>query len=129
MEKLLLQLIERLEQIAEESEEIFDSEVREEMGLAIMEGYVRRTQGYQMPHSFGMNSQTANDAVRAALRDYIEMANRLSDRAGITRFLDRLAAFQDDRAKTEVGGNDYEDFFGHTPPELYDEEGNVLRQQ
>jgi hypothetical protein len=40
MDKLLLQLLERLEAIGEHHGELFDTEVRESMGIAIMQGFV-----------------------------------------------------------------------------------------
>jgi hypothetical protein len=48
---------------------------------------------------------------------------------GITKFHDRLAVFQNGEVKTEGSGGDYEEFFGHTPPEFYDENGVVVRTQ
>ena len=55
------------------------------------------------------------------------IANKLADKIGLSSFHARLAAFQNRAARTNpdiaVG---YEELFGHTPPEWYDEAGNII---
>jgi hypothetical protein len=127
MEQILLKLLRELERIGHAHEELYDSEVREQMGNAVMAAYVRRTPGYFLPDQFGMYSKDADAEVRKSLAEYIERANALADEIGVTSFHARLAAFQNRavRANPTVAV-DYEELFGHTPPEWYDEAGNVL---
>ena len=127
MEARLLTLLEKLQLIGEEHGELYDSEVREQMGVAIMEGFVRNHQHFRLPDSFGMFSNEANLKVKTAIVDYIESANKKASELGLTRFHDRLAAFQNPKIQASVPGSDYEEFFGHTPPEFYDDDGNVVR--
>jgi hypothetical protein len=74
-----------------------------------------------------MVSDVADLELRRALTEYIERSNKLADEIGLTSFHDRLAAFQNGSVRTnpliDVG---YEELFGHTPPEWYDDAGNVL---
>lgn len=127
MEELLSILLERLRLIGEEHSELYDSEVREQMGEAIMEGFIREQKGFRLPDQFGMYSDEANRRVKAAIAKYIEGANKKTSEVGLKNFHDRLAAFQNSKVQTSVPGNDYEEFFGHTSPEFYDEYGNVIR--
>lgn len=126
MDEILLALLHKLNQVAETNEEIFDSECREAVGIAIMEGFVRNLPDYSIPHDLGLATDDANRAVYAAIDEYIRSAKAKAISEGMDRFHDRLAAFQN-RAVTFKPGNDYEEFFGHTPPEFYDDGGNVVR--
>jgi hypothetical protein len=127
MENLLHELLGRLERLGETHGELYDSEVREQMGDAIMEGYVRRSPGYRLPDRFGMLSEAADAEVRAALAAYIEGANTHAEEIGLASFHARLAAFQNPAVRIDPAiAVDYDDLFGHTPPDWYDEAGNVL---
>ena len=127
MERILLELLCQLERLGEAHGELYDTEVRERMGDAVMEGYVRRSPQYLLPDQFGMNSAAGDARVREALAAYIERANGLAEEIGLTTFHARLAAFQDPAVRTPSDAAvDYDDLFGHTPPEWYDEAGNVL---
>ena len=127
MDALLLELLCRLERLGEAHGELYDSEAREEMGGIVMEGFVRRNPGFVMPDRLGMLSEPADLELRRALASYIEAANKLADEIGLSSFHTRLAAFQNRAVRTNTAvAVDYEDLFGHTPPEWYDEAGNVL---
>jgi len=80
-----------------------------------------------MPDRLGMLSEAADLELRQALISYIDDANKLAAQMGISSFHERLAAFQNRAVRTnpaiDVG---YEELFGHSPPEWYDELGNVL---
>lgn len=127
MESILLELLRRLESLGESHGELYDSEAREEIGGIIMEGFVRQKQDFTMPTRLGMCSETSNTELRNALSSYIEDANKTATDLGLTTFHARLEAFQNPNVRTnpaiDVG---YEELFGHTPPEWYDEVGNVL---
>jgi hypothetical protein len=127
MEQLLLELLSRLEGLGESHEELYDSEVRERMGDAIMEGYVRRTPGYEVPARFGMFTEAADAEVREALAAYMKSANTLADEVGLASFHARLATFQNSEVSTSSAISVYyDDLFGHTPPDWYDEAGTIL---
>ena len=127
MESLLLELLRRLERLGDIHEELYDSEAREQIGGLVMEGFVRRTPGFSMPKRLGMLSEQADSELRQTLSEYIEAANKLADEIGLSSFHARLAAFQNRAVRSNPSIDvDYEELFGHTPPEWYDEAGNVL---
>ncbi|MFN3149073.1 hypothetical protein [Bremerella sp.] len=127
MESLLLDLLRRLERLGDNHGELYDSEAREQISGLVMEGFVRKTPGFIMPERLGMLSEEADSDLRRILSEYIEAANRLADEIGLSSFHARLAAFQNRAVRTNPAIDvDYEELFGHTPPEWYDEAGNVL---
>ena len=124
MQALLLELLIDLERIGNDHEDLFDSEVRERIGEAVMQGFVRAIPDYSVRTDLGMFKPEADAAVRQLLIRYIAAANALAADKQIMRFHDRLAAFQDSDVRTP-NGNDYDEFFGHTPPEYYNDDGTV----
>lgn len=122
---LLLQLLTDFERIGDDHEELFDSEVRQQAGNALMAAFVRQTDGYDIPSSLGMFSEPANDALRTAIKKFVDGAIPVCQKHEIRLFHARLECLQDSTVLTPRG-NDYEEFIGHTPPDWYDEEGNVL---
>ena len=69
MEELLRRLLNRLADIGHDHEELYDTECRERMSEAVMNGFVRGASNYAMPDEFGLFSAEANLAVRQALRN------------------------------------------------------------
>ena len=128
MEEILRMLLNRLEAIGKDHEELFDSDVRQEMSNAIMEGFVRAMPGFVLPREFGLFTPEANAAVRTALAEYIVAADKEATMQGMTVFHDRLAAMQNADIHSEEG-NDYDEFVGHSPPDVFDTAGNVIRTQ
>lgn len=63
--------------------------------------------------------------LRSAIVRFVDCSIPICDAEDITRFHDRLELLQDDNVLT-ARGNDYEEFIGHTPPNWYDADGNVL---
>lgn len=70
MEELLRQLLNRLVEISNEHGELFDSEVRERIGIAVMEGFVRLQGKESVPPKLGMSSKEANESVRSVIVDH-----------------------------------------------------------
>jgi len=128
MKETLKELLDRLDEIGAEYEELFDSEVRQNMSNAIMNGFVRQRTGYEIPNEFGMFTDKANAAVKTAIANFIEMANREAEKMRLTTFHGRLSSLQDDSVRS-TGGNDYDEFLGHSQPEFFDEAGTVIRTQ
>jgi len=124
MKDILLGLLNRLKAIGDTSEELYDTDVRQAMGDAVIDGYVRAEHDYAIPEDFGMFSPEANAAVRKALLDYMLAANQKAAELGISRFHDRLATLQDRSVQIDEH-RDYEDFLGHVRSDVYDAQGNV----
>src|SRR5262245_6309686 len=127
MEYLLRQLLERIEGIGEGNKELFDSDVRHNLCDAIFTGFVKQNREYRMA-PFGMFTAEGEAAVRAALDEYIDKADQRAVELNLLSFHDRLAAFQNPAVRT-AKGNDYDEFFGHLPPEAFDASGNVRHAQ
>lgn len=108
----LRDLLEELEAIGQSHEELYDTEVREQMAEAIRQGFLQPVPGYDLPKSFGTYTAEADLAIRAAVARYIERATRRSAQLGMIEPRARLDAFQDDEAKTRGEGSYYDYFFG-----------------
>jgi hypothetical protein len=126
MEELLRQLLNRLEQIGNDHEELYDTECRERMGNAVMDGFVRDKSGFVLGSNFGLHAEEANLAVKEALAEYIANAKAKAAELGITDFHERRAAFQNSDVESDEEGSFYDDFFGHSAPEAFDSAGNVI---
>jgi hypothetical protein len=122
MEALLLQLLQDLELVSEDHGEVYDSDVREQMRAVITNGLVRQVSGYAIPESFGMFSDEGDRLVKQALERYLAAAKQQVAERGLTNLCDRLAAFQNEDVVTPSGLY-YDDFFGWSPPEQFDDVG------
>jgi hypothetical protein len=127
MERLILELLERLEAIGEQHEELFDSEVRESMDKAVGAGFLRPETGYVLPDTFGMYSREGDQQVREALAWFLAAAAKSAVAEGLNTFQKRLAAFQNHEVQT-AQKNDFNDFFGWANPDHFDEAGQVVRK-
>jgi hypothetical protein len=123
MNELLRQLLNQLERIGHDHGELYDSVCRERMSDAVFDGFIRPQAGFSVPGDFGLHSREANDAVGKALSTFIEHANRHAADVGMSSFEQRLAAFQNGDIMSEVEGNYYDDFFGHSDPQSFDAGG------
>lgn len=100
--------------IGASSPEIEDTDVRERMHDVIYRAFVLRDAAYAIPPDFGMFSEPANTAVRAALVNFLGDAGPLADEAGLTDPAARLKAFQDIRIVTG-DGQTFDTYFGERP--------------
>jgi hypothetical protein len=126
MEDELRKLLERLEEIGDEHSELFDSDVRDAMGDALVDGLARLKPGFTLPVTFGMFSADADEKVRAAIQTFLDVARRLAVEEGLATFHQRLAAIQNPAVVTD-GGNDFDEFFGTSNPDFFDKDGKVIR--
>lgn len=126
MNELLLRLLNQLDRIGSDHGELYDSECRDRMSAAIVDGFVRNVSGFVAPEEYGLWTREANLAVREALAQYLTDARQLAAELGIASFHDRLAAFQDADVESSEEGSFYDDFFGYSPPELFDASGKVV---
>jgi hypothetical protein len=126
MDAALLQLLEALEAISHEDESLFNSVVRQSMGNALVDGFARLKPGYVLPSSFGLVTPQADSQVREVIVRYLGVVRPLAAQQGLTMFHKRLAAIQNARITTDEG-NDYEEFFGYSNPDFFDESGRVIR--
>jgi hypothetical protein len=125
MKEILSNLLEELEKIGESNEEIYDSECREKMDDAIWYGFLVPDIKYQLSDDFGLYNESANSLVKHALQKYIFEASNIAASNNMS-FLERLAAFQDNDVFTLGSKNDYNDFFGYSNPEEFNNSGKWL---
>ena len=127
MDEVLLELLERLEAVGEVHEELFDSDVRDAMDDAVFYGFIKPKAGYGLPEKFAMFTREGDQAVREVLAWFIPAAREAGERAGLDTFHKRLCAFQNHEIRT-ARKNDFNDFFGWSNPELFDEAGSVVER-
>lgn len=109
--KPLKSLLSALEELSSDNKEIFDTDVREEMGEAIHFGFIAPKKKYELPESFEMYSDEANEAIRTILGDFLkESCVIATDQEWDEKR--RLDEFQTLSVATK-SGRSYDDFFGH----------------
>lgn len=128
MEELLRKLLNHLDQVGVDHEELYDTECRQHLSNAVVDGFVRGQSEYILADDFGLHKAEANREVRKALTAYIADAKTKAAELGIVDFHKRLDAFQNPNVESDEEGSFYDDFFGHSAPELFDSEGNALSQ-
>jgi hypothetical protein len=112
MKKSLKALLNAMDKIAEDYEEVLDTDVREQMRDAIEKSLLAPVAGYTLPEEFGMFAPKGNAKVKAALAKFIEAAKGEAAAARLKTRADRLRAFQDIDLKSRKG-NTYDEYFGY----------------
>ncbi len=108
MKSILKCLLNRLDAVERDHEEVGDTDVREQMSVAIFHAFVAKTPDYGLPSEFGLFDPEGDAAVRAALAEFVEAAGRLP----LTTPQDRFAAFQDGTVRSDAGRT-VDHHFGH----------------
>jgi hypothetical protein len=117
MEDALLKFLIALEKIGEEHEELYDTDVREQMYDAVINSFINPKEGYILPVEFGMFSSEGNSAVRSVLERILPEFLSASSNEGLDTPLKRLLSFQNENVETPGEGNFYDDFFGYIDPD------------
>jgi len=110
--QLLKTLMESLEAVGEESEELYDTDVREQMSAALHDGFVVPTDGFVLPEKFGMFSDEADLLVRQAIDAYIMAAKLRAKELSLAPGEQRLAAIEQEGVRTSQEEQEFDDFFG-----------------
>jgi len=110
MKKSLMALLNAMDKIAEDFEEVTDTDVREQMRDAIEKSLLQPVASYQLPDEFGMFEPEGNAKVKAALAKFIAAAE--AEAGGLKTRADRLRAFQDIDVESR-DGNTYDEYFGY----------------
>ncbi len=98
--------------MGERHRELYDTDVREQVGEAIWRGFVRLEPGYVLPDNFGMFTAEGNRSVRIALDSFLTHACTAALASGLTSSDRRLDAFRNRKVTTDTG-RIYDSFFGH----------------
>jgi hypothetical protein len=116
IKKALRELVRGLDRIFEKHEEIGDTAVREEMFMAIHNGFIKPAKSYKLPAKYGMFSEEGNALVHGALRKFLAHPEVLAARKRLCSPEDRLHAFQDSDVETSEGTNIFEYFGSRNKP-------------
>ena len=111
MKNALKRLLDDLDEISERHEEVSDTDVREQMYVAIRKGFIVPETGYLVPAKFGMFSCGGNRRVREVIAKFLadpELA--LASKACQTPQA-RLDWFQDIDVRSSTG-KAYDEYFG-----------------
>lgn len=110
MNKILLEMLEALEDLAKRHTELYDTETRGQMLAAICAGFVKPRPNVPVPSTFVMFSDEGDNAVCKILNKYISVAKQRAEEIGLEHPSDRLAAFYGEVETDE--GRAVDDFFG-----------------
>jgi hypothetical protein len=113
IKRALKQFLTALDGIYAKHEEVGDTAVREQLGAAVHQGFIKRQRGYCLPNRFGMFSRVGDDLVRAAIERFLTHAEIRAASRALASPEARLAAFQDGDVETRAGTT-YFDYFGYT---------------
>ena len=101
-----------LEKVGETHSELFDTDVREQLWVAIERKYINLDQAYELPRTFGMFSEAGNAELRAVLVQ--NLANMVG--AAKAHKLDseakRLESLQNSNVRSTRHGYTYDEFIG-----------------
>jgi len=106
-------LLEDLELLGEEHEELYDTEVRENLWL-IADDYLlkQRRRRLHLPEDLGMFSEEANKALKAVLEDDLPKLREIFKIFELNTEAKRRASFLNPKLHTEKGRY-VDEFFGH----------------
>jgi hypothetical protein len=116
IKRALRELVRGLDWIFEKHGEIGDTAVREEMYVAIHNGFIKPAKAYKLPAKFGMFSDEGNALVRSALQKFLAHPEIAAARKRLTSPEDRLNAFQDYNVKTAEDTGIFEYFGSRNKP-------------
>ncbi|MBQ5790315.1 MAG: hypothetical protein IIW01_08505 [Thermoguttaceae bacterium] len=122
IKKPLLQLLNEFDRIARTYEEIGDTDVREQIRVALNDGYVTPKDGFELPETFGMFEPDGNAQVGAALRQFLAAANKIAaQRKNLQTAKGRLRSIQDENVTSDAGTL-YDEYWGYVDEDEFDEE-------
>jgi hypothetical protein len=122
IKKPLLQLLNEFDRIAQTYEEIGDTDVREQIRVALNDGYVTPKDGFELPETFGMFEPDGNAQVGAALRQFLAAANKIAaQRKNLQTAKGRLRSIQDENVTSDAGTL-YDEYWGYVDEDEFDAE-------
>jgi len=108
VERHLATLLNRLEEIGEEHEEMYDTECREKMSEALFTSFVYNKEGYTLATDFGFYEAEGNKEVGEALRVYIDVMKILTIESTEEERMDMIEDYEVESNE----GQTFDDFFG-----------------
>jgi hypothetical protein len=123
-----LELLHRLEAIAEQHSERYDDQVCAALGEAVFYGFMKHNPDYRLPEAFGMRTVEGDALVREALARFLQAAHQATQQFGLDTFQKRTEAFQNPNVLT-TSGRKYEDFFDCLSAEWWENEKRNQRTE
>src|SRR5262245_52610042 len=113
MKNALKRLLDDLDEILEQHEEVGDTDVREQMYVAIRSGFVMPEAGYIVPPRFGMFSTQGDRRVREAIVKFLTDPELAVASQACQTPQARLDWFQDSDVLSNTG-KAFDEFFGQS---------------
>jgi hypothetical protein len=113
IKKALKQFLNDIDKIFSKHEELGDTDVREQLTLAVHRSFVLQQSEYTVPSTFGMFSDEGNQKVQTAVQRFLAHPEVTAASKLLRSWEDRLAAFQDYDVKS-TEGNTFFEYFGST---------------
>ncbi len=106
MKEIIAELVRNLEELGEEHEELYDTEVRMRIGKALDEGYAdsQEITEYKVPNDLGMLSESSNKRLQAILQKFVQKAIARAKELGLNDPSSRRNAIKDDDLEEFIGG-------------------------
>jgi hypothetical protein len=111
MKNVLKRLLDDLDEIIEQHAEVGDTDVREQMYVAIREGFIMPEAGYIVPPTFGMFSKGGDRRVREAIVKFLADPELAIASKACQTPQERLDWFQDIDVRSSTG-KAYDEYFG-----------------
>lgn len=105
-------LLDALDKVAEEHEELLDTDVRERLWEVIERRYVKLDPTYEIPEDLGMFSEAGNRKLRAALEQHLRNLVAIAECFRLDTETKRLRTLLNPAVKSEPHGYTYEHLFG-----------------
>lgn len=106
-QQALHKLLNDLTEIAEDHEEIFDTDCREQLFDAVFAAFIKPKEAYVLTDKYGLYEAQGNARVKTALETYINTVKPLADQENLSAQA-RLDVFQDS-GDAEISADE---FFG-----------------
>ena len=113
MKNVLKRLLDDLDEIFEQHEELGDTDVREQMYVAIRNGFIMPEAGYIVPPTFGMFSTQGDRRVREAIVKFLADPELAVASQACQTPQARLDWFQDSDVSSNTG-KAFDEFFGQS---------------
>lgn len=104
-------LLEDLESLGQEHEELYDTDVREQLWACVEAGLIKQLPGFRAPAEFGMFTPEANAKLARIMEENLERLRTVFDAFKLNTEAKRLASFQNPNLHTE-SGKTVNEFFG-----------------
>lgn len=120
LREAVIRLYTQLGETSEEHSELADTDVREALHETLNYYFVWAKPIDRLPLCYAMFTQQGDEAVAAAVRNFLETARPLADAQGIAPGAARLAVLQDETIEI-ANGEQYDMYIGHADQPLQPE--------